>query len=757
MFYSIEAKTYCGSLANRNTYLVREILLLQMKPLLLIFVILIVTCTSSNKKEENKHYEEQAKKRVTIIRDRWGIPHIYGKTDADALFGLMYAQCEESFERVERNYLKVLERMAELEGEAYLYQDLQMKIIYDTTAAIADYHKAPAWLKKLLHAFADGINYYLYKHPDVKPLALTHFEPWFPLLFTDGAYVFTNTAGLESEDIKNMYGKNIPLSHLNDRAKVNRESAGSNAFAIAPSNTVSGNAMLYINPHVSFNFRTEVHMVSEEGLNVYGAATWGQFFIFQGFNEHCGWMHTSSMADAADLYEEKIIQKEKDFFYEYDGAIKPVSEKKILISHKKNGKMFTDSVSIYYTHHGPVVGSRNGKWLSLKDQNRSMNGLIQSWQRMKAKDFNEFKNTIHLKANTSTNTIYADDKGNIAYWHGNFIPKRDAGFNWSLPVDGTTSATEWKGLHEPDEIVHVENPVQGWIQNCNSTPFSVSGFNTINKNNYPVYMAPEGENFRSLRAIGEIEKEKKFTIEKLIVVGYDHYLAIFDSLLPSLFEAYSALPAADPFHSRLKEPVTMLRTWDKRSSITSVPTTIAVFWAYQLVSTDGADGNQTTNDQVSFIRSVVKNTSAKQKLEFLNSIISGLHNMYGSWKISWGDINRYQRTSGSIYPKFDDNGQSFPVGMAPAYFGSLPAYETVWQNTQKQYGIAGNSFVAVVEFGEKIKAKSIVAGGQSFDPQSKHFMDQATIFTEGKFKDVFFYKADVEKNAESIYHPGTEN
>ena len=426
--------------------------------------------------------------------------------------------------------------------------------------------------------------------------------------------------------------------------------------------------------------------------------------------------------------------------------------------------MFTDSVNIYYTHHGPVVGSRNGKWLSLKEQNRSANSLIQSWQRMKANNFTEFKKTMQLKANASTNTVFADDEGNIAYWHGNFIPKRDTTFNWSLPVDGTTTATEWKGVHEPDEIVHIENPVQGWIQNCNSTPFSVSGFNTINKKNYPAYMAQEGENFRSLRAIGEIGKDKKFTLEKLIAVGYDHYLAIFDSLLPSLFEAYDALPATDPFYSRLKEPVTILRSWDKRSSITSVPTTVAVFWASQLVSADEANGNQTTNDQVNFIRAVVKNIPAKQKLEFLNNIITGLNNMYGSWKISWGDINRYQRTSGTIYPKFDDNGRSFPVGMAPAYFGSLPAFETVWQNTQKQYGVAGNSFVAVVEFvrkdsigGNKIKAKSIVAGGQSFDPQSKHFLDQATMFIQGKFKDVFFYKADVEKNAESNYHPGEKN
>ena len=703
---------------------------------------------------DSNRYNELAQ-RVTIIRDSWGTPHIYGKTDADAVFGLMYAQCEESFERVERNYLEVLGRMSEVEGEAYLYQDLKMKIIYDTSEAIADYHKAPEWLKKLLHGFADGINYYLYKHPEVTPRALTHFEPWFPLLFTDGAYISTNTGGLESADMKNLYGKNIGVSNIGDKATGNSESSGSNAFAIAPSKTASGNALLYINPHVSFYFRTEVHMVSEEGLNAYGAATWGQFFIFQGFNQHCGWMHTSSMADAADLYEEKIIQKGKDFFYEYNGELKPVSAKKIFLPHKKNGKILPDSISIYYTHHGPVMGSRNGKWLSLKEQNRSMNGLIQSWQRMKATNLHEFKNTMQLKANTSTNTMYADDKGNIAYWHGNFIPKRDTAFNWNLPVDGSISATEWKGLHEPGEIVHIENPSQGWIQNCNSTPFSIAGFNTINKNRYPAYMAPEGENFRSLRAIAEIEKEKKFTLEKLIAVGNDHYLAIFDSLLPPLFNAYDALPAGGSFHSGLKEAVTVLRSWDKKSSALSVATTIGVFWASQLVSSDHSTGsNEAADDQVSLIRSVVKNTSASQKLEVLHTVLSGLQRMYGSWKIPWGQINRYQRTSGALYPTFNDDEESFPVGTASAFYGSLPAYETIWNDTKKQYGVAGNSFTAVVEFGEKIKAKSIVAGGQSFDPRSRHFKDQSQLFIDGKFKEVFFYKAEVEKNAERTYHPG---
>ncbi len=696
---------------------------------------------------------------VTITRDTWGIPHIYGHTDADAVFGLMYAQCEESFERVEKNYLQVLGRMSETESDAYIYQDLEMKIIYDTSAAIADYRKAPDWLKKLLHAFADGINYYLYKHPEVKPAALSHFEPWYPLMFTDGAYISTNTGGLEREDLKQLYGDNNWLSKLgNEFIKKDQEQpTGSNAFAIGPAKSATGNTLLYINPHVSFYFRTEVHMVSDEGLNAYGAATWGQFFIFQGFNEHCGWMHTSSIADAADLYAEKMIKKDGNIFYEYDGELKPVSQKKIIIRHKKNGRLFIDSLNVYYTQHGPVMGSRNGQWLSVKEHNRSAEGLVQSWQRMKAADFSGFKNTLALKGNASTNTMYADDKGNIAYWHGNFIPRRDPSFKWSMPVNGSSSATEWKSIHDISEIVSLENPARGFLQNCNSSPFSVAGFNSLDKSKYPAYMAPEAENFRSIRAIELMEKEKSFTLDKLLAVGYDHYLGIFDSLLPSLINAYDALAVSLPLSLQLREPVSLLRSWDKKSGVESVETTLAIFWANQLLSEDNIPTTEESiSSQLIMASAVVKHTTALRKLEVLQSLVAGLDRAFGTWKIPWGRINRYQRNSGRISPVFNDGASSLPVGMVSAYYGSLPAFEAVWQKTEKQYGVAGNSFVAIVEFGKKLTAKSIVAGGQSFDPGSKHFNDQAEMFINGKMKDVFFYKEDVDKNKESSYHPGEE-
>ena len=357
------------------------------------FLILLILpfqlLSQSFSKEEISHWEKQAKN-VNIIRDNWGIPHIYGKTDADAVFGLMYAQCEDDFKRVEMNYIEKLGRMAEVKGVSSLYDDLLMRMIIDSADAVKDYNNSPSWLKKLCNAFADGINYYLYKHTNTKPALLNRFKPWYPLLWTDGSIGAISTADISVNELKNFYSGEPSVSVVKEPEE--EILTGSNGFAFSPKITESGNAILYINPHVTFYFRPEVHMVSEEGLNAYGAVTWGQFFVYQGFNEHCGWMHTSSAVDAADTYIEKISKKDKGWLYEYDGKQKAVIQKKISITIQKGGGGKTTTIiNALYTHHGPIMAKRNGQWLSIRADNRIMNGLIQCWQRTKTKSFNDFK------------------------------------------------------------------------------------------------------------------------------------------------------------------------------------------------------------------------------------------------------------------------------------------------------------------------------------------------------------------------------
>ncbi len=691
---------------------------------------------------------------VTIIRDTWGIPHIYGKTDADAVFGLLYAQCEENFARVERNYLEVLGRQAEADGERMLYTDLQMRLIEDSADAIRDYQRSPAWFKKLLDAFADGVNYYLYKHPEVKPAVLQRFEPWFHLMFTDGSVSATRTGGITLDDIRNLYGNNKTntTAYFHQPLKDEVELRGSNGFAIAPKRTASGNAILYINPHVPFYFRTEVQMVSEEGLNAYGAVTWGQFFIYQGFNQHLGWMHTTGYADVADLYEEKVSQQNNQWVYAYDGQQKPVRNKSITVHYKKDGVQVPMTVNAFYTHHGPVMGSRNGKWLSLKENNRSLDALIQSWVSTKANDLAAFKKAMQLLSNTTNNTVYADDKGNIAYWHGDFVPKRDPNIDWTLPVDGSTSKTEWQGVHTLDEIIHIYNPATGWIQNCNSTPFTAAGESSPKASDYPAYMAPDGQNNRALNAMRLLKDAKDITLDKIIAIGYNHYLSAFDVLLPALFRDYDGYEG--PLKATLKEPMDLLRSWNRESAANSVATTIAIDWATRLSTLMPRARTMEEGTQgLKRFENLASETSAQQKLEALQTAIANLEKDFGNWRQPWGEINRFQRVAEGA--RFDDTKPSIPVASASSRFGSLPAFESRATNdTKKRYGVSGNSFLAAVEFGPKLKARTIITGGQSRDPQSPNFTDQANGFINGVFKDIFFYKEDVLKNKVRTYHPG---
>lgn len=693
---------------------------------------------------------------ISIIRDHFGVPHVYGKTDADAVFGLLYAQCEDDFKRVELNYIEKLGRLSEVNGEKDLYEDLLIRLVIDSTDAIHDYNKAPLWLKKILNAYANGINYFLYKNPQTKPVLLNRFQPWYPLLWTDGSIGAISTGDISTKELKDFYaGKDEAIAYQKPIINLfdDEHLLGSNGFAFSPNITESGNAILYINPHVTFYFRPEVHMISQEGLNAYGAVTWGQPFIYQGFNEHCGWMHTSSQADISDAYIEKLSQKNGTWFYEYEGKLKPVIQKSIAIKVKTVTGFETKIIKALYTHHGPIMAKRNGQYLSVRHNNRDTKGFMQSWLRTKANSFSEFKKTMDMRANPSNNTVYADAEGNIAYWHGNFLPIRDSKFDWSKPVDGTIAATEWKGYHPVSESVHIYNPENGWIQNCNSTPFTVSGKFSPNKLNYANYLAPDGENFRGINAVKVLEKEKKYNLEKVIAAGYDRTLAAFEVLVPALIKAFEEnVSYTDSLYAFLIGPISVLKGWDYKVSENSIATHLAIEWGQQIQmqisKTNGIDIVEKTKNFAS-------SSDAKNLINKFNVTIKDLEKRYGKWQITWGSVNRFQRISSDIVQQYNDNEPSIPVAFASSAWGMLPSYTSrFFTGTKKRYGVNGNSFIAAVEFGKKIKAKSLLAGGQSGNPNSPHFKDQMEMYSKGEFKEVLFYKEDVLKHAEKIYKPG---
>ncbi|WP_421830853.1 penicillin acylase family protein [Larkinella sp.] len=711
--------------------------------------------TQAFRPDEVKRWQQRAKG-ITITRDTWDIPHIYGKTDADVVFGLLYSQCEDDFARVEENYIDAIGRMAEVDGEDALYHDLRARLFMDTTQAIAIYKKSPAWMKKLLDAFAEGTNYYLATHPNVKPRLLTRFQPWMPLMFSEGS-IGGNLSVISTERIKAFYTNSKWSAQAYDFEKTDREPVGSNGFAIAPSKTASKKAMLLINPHTSFYFRSEVHVVSKKGLNAYGAVTWGQFFVYQGFNQNCGWMHTSGDADSMDEYLETVEKKDGIYQYKYGSDWRPVKTEKISLPYKSGNEIKHKDFTIYRTHHGPVAGQLGDKWITISMMNDPLNALAQSYLRTKANDYKSYQNVMKLNGNATNNTVYADRKGTIAYWHGNFIPKRNPKFNWNEPVDGSDPETDWKGLHDISEIVQVKNPVSGWIQNCNSTPFSVSGPSSPAISQYPTYMAPDAENYRGVNAVQVLSQKSVFTLDTLIAAANDPHLPGFDDLIPSLLQAYKTVSAKSEEPSKpLAEAIEILNNWDKTYGTTSVATTLAVFWGERIQRLARAQikGNQRF-DFLTFTDYVVKNTSPEDKVKMLAEVLDELTRDFGTWKTPWGEINRFQRLTGKIKETFDDQKPSFPVGFTSATWGSLASFGArTYPGTKKRYGSVGNSFVAVVEFGDRVKARTVVNGGHSSDPASPHFNDQSALFSTGKFKDVWFYPEDIQQHVGKTYHPG---
>lgn len=687
---------------------------------------------------------------VTITRDDWGIAHVRGRTDADAVFGVIYAQAEDDFNRVETNYVNAMGRLAEAEGESAVFQDLRMKLFVNPDSLRAQYGRSPAWLRALMDAWADGLNFYLSTHPRVTPRVIHHFEPWMALSFTEGS-IGGDVERISIPELEAFYGYRTVAMAPELRF---REPGGSNGFAIAPKNTAHGHALLLINPHTSFFFRSELQMTSGEGLNAYGAATWGQFFIYQGFNERAGWMHTSSGVDVVDEFLETIVEQGGRRFYRYGSELRPVVTDTITVPYRTaGGEMARRTFEVYRTHHGPVVRAVDGKWVAVALMQKPIEALSQSFLRTKTHDYASFRRVAErFQANSSNNTIFADASGNIAYLHPQFIPRRDDRFDYTRPVDGSDPATDWKGLHTTAETPHLLNPPNGWIFNTNDWPYSAAGPYSPRRADFPRYMDVAGENPRGIHARRVLEGKKDFTLESLRAAAYDPYLTAFAQLIPPLLQAYDTAPAGDSLKAKLAGPIALLRGWDYRWSASSQPTSLAVFWGEELWGRVAADARRSG---VSVYDYMAQRASPDQKLGALAAAAARLQHDFGSWRTPWGQINRFQRLTGDIVQPFTDAGPSIPVPFTSSQWGSLASFGARrYPGTKRYYGTSGNSFVAVVEFGPRVRALAVTAGGESGHPESRHFDDQAERYASGNLREVYFYPDQLRGHTERVYAPG---
>jgi len=717
---------------------------------------------------------------ITVIRDDWGIAHVYGKTDADAVFGMEYTQAEDDFNRVETNYLNSLGRLAEAEGESKVYQDLRQRLFIDPAQLKKEYSESPAWLQTLMNSFADGLNFYLYKHPEVHPRVITRFEPWMALSFSEGS-IGGDIERIKLDALQAFYGHgpvSAPASvrasaaaptvapgakvlasrflRSRDEAESNGEyvdPGGSNGAAVGPSNTATHHSLLLINPHTSFYFRSELQMVSDEGLNAYGAATWGQFFLYQGFNEKVGWMHTSSGVDAVDEFLETVTRKGDQFVYKYGREERPVTSSEITVRYKAAQGMAEKKFTAYRTHHGPIIRSADGKWVAFAIMVEHIKALEQSYLRTKAHDYKSYRETMELKGNSSNNTIFADADGDIAYFHGNYIPRRNSKYDYTKPVDGSDPETDWHGLLSVDETPHLLNPKSGWLYNVNNWPWSAAGPDSPKRENYPAYVEMHGESARGLHAIRILKDKKDFTLDSFIAAAFDSYLPWFEKPMPALLKAYDAAPASNPLKAPLADQIKLLRSWDYRWGVSSVPTSLAVFWGSDISKKVTAAAKAADMSAEDYIGT---KATPDQLLKSLADASAKLQSDFGSWNTAWGAINRFQRVNDDISPSFDDSQPSIPVEFTSSQWGSLASFSAkAYPNTKKWYGSSGNSFVAVVEFGPKVRAKAVTAGGESGKIGTKHFNDEAVRYSTGQLRDVYYYRDQLKGHTEREYHPGS--
>jgi penicillin amidase len=661
---------------------------------------------------------------VTIYRDTYGIPHVFGETDASTLFGFAYAQAEDNFWRIEANYIKALGRSAEVEGEDGLVGDKRSRTLEVPRLAQAEYARMPERMRKLLDAFAAGLNAYLADHPEVHPRLLTRFEPWYPLAFIRYNYYqngFFWSAGLEPGDFE------VAL----DDASLHLKDFGSNGWVIGPAKSATGHAMLFINPHLPFFGSGQVyegHIKSDEGWNFTGYTRFGFPFPYVGHNESLGWVSTDNAADQADLYLETFDDSAHPTAYRYGKGYRQATVWTDTIAVKTEGGIERRVFSFRKTHHGPIMGVRDGKPLALRMAKLDGDGWLEEWFKMtRARRVSELKAAMRPLNMLFGNVMAADADGNTFYLYNGAVPVRDPRFDWSSPVDGTDPATEWKGYHPIADLPQLTNPPTGWMQNCNTTPFLLTSNGNPDSSKFPRYMVQESDNWRGLVSRRILESTPRFTWDDWVRVAFDNYVIGADSLLPRLLRDFGADSAGN---ARLAAAIDTLRRWNRHSDTASVAMTLYDRW------TEALDGGAAP-------------------LPALDSALAGLEREWGRWGVPWGEINRLQRIDESADQEFADARSSIPVvGVSGRDGAVFTYYAGPIPGQKRRYGVAGASYVSVVDFGPTVRALAVHTMGASGDPQSPHYFDQAPLYARGEFRPAWFTLEEIKAHAERVYKPG---
>jgi acyl-homoserine-lactone acylase len=679
---------------------------LSSKAILIVLIFLLtVSCSQENAQDL----------KTEILWDNYGVPHIYGKNIREMYYAFGWAQMHNHADLILKLYGQARGRAAEYWGEEYLISDKKILLFKVPEQAEKNYKQQDPEYKAYLDAFVQGINEYAKAHPEAIAEDVKQVLP-------------VSVYDVISHTIRITY---LEFLAAEDITIANKSSdVGSNSYAIAPSKSTSKNAMLVSNGHLpwsDFFLWFEAHLKTD-GFNAYGVALVGIPSITMAFNENLGWTHTVNPIDASDRYELTL----KDGGYILDGKILQFDNKTVSIKVKqKDSSLQEQKIEFHYSKHGPVVGQNDKKAYAVRIAGFENFRIFEQYHKMAAsRNFDEFETAIKMMQNPMFNIIYADKTGNIFYLFNGNVPIRKTGdfAFWRGTIDGTKSDLIWEQTHPYKDLPKVFNPPSGFVQNCNDPPWTCTDPMVLDPSKYPAYMAPRGTFLRPQRAVNMIKNDPSISFEELVNYKLNTGMEAAERFLDDLLAAVSKYP-----DSTALKAADVLKTWDKKTEVNSRGAILFAAWwdkvrgemfAIPWSEKDPENTPDGLKDQ-------------KLAVEMLVKAANEVHQKYGSLDIAWGDVYRFRM-----------NGLDYPANGGSGEYGIFRTIYSAEDKDNKKFAVAGETYVAITEFGEKVKAMVLLSYGNSTQTGSKHIGDQLQMLSEKKLRPALLDKVEIMENLE---------
>ena len=652
----------------------------------------------------------------TINWDSYGVPHIKASSKENLFFSQGWALMHNHANKVLKLYGKSRGRSSEYWGEKYISNDYLVHTLgFSELADQWELEQDPE-LKMIYSNFVDGMNAYAENNPNK--------------IDDENKIVLPVTT--KDVNLQGMYVVFTRFIGGDDLGRVQEwPDMGSNTYAIGPKKSASGNTMLVQNPHLPWSNEflfTEYHF-NLNGRNMYGANLVGMPGIAIGFNESLGWSHTDNTIDNADTYELNLIGNG----YELDGEEKEFeSTKKTILIKKEDGSLHENELTILKTLHGPVIKKTKDKVIAIRlvGLDRA-NMFLQWWKMLNSKNFDEFESALKMAQIPFWNVMYADKFGEIFYLFNGLVPKRkqDSWEYWNRIIPGGKSEDIWTDVHSYEDLPKVKNPESNWLQNANDPPWTSTIPMVLNPNDYPGYMAPKVMHFRPQRSAKMLIEDPSITFDELVEYKLSTRLEFADRILDDLFIAI------DDFGStNSKKAKKLLQEWDRKADVNSIGMLLFYHWSNKFSVDDNSTYTKPWN--INDPLNTPDGLSDPQKaVRLLDESVVEIEEKFGRLDVKWGD-----------YYRIKYNGIDLP---ANGIDGRLGVFRVAWpgRSTDKNmYVGGGDSWVSVIEFGQKVRAKALLSYGNSTQKDSPNNGDQLELFSKKELRDVWFYESELIPN-----------